>query len=88
MAERERGPTRDPPQPMLTDLGLNIGDDVSLMHVADDTGDVPHRPNVHMTDVPRECSVAPELRQRIIVVQIHGWDFTLGHSSQMNWPWG
>jgi len=87
VAERERGPTRDPPQPMLTDLGLIIGDDVSLMHVADDTGDVPHRPNVHMTDVPRECSVVSELRQRI-VVQIHGWDFTLGHSSQMNWLCG
>jgi hypothetical protein len=60
VAERERGPTRDPPQPMLTDLGLNIGDDVSLMHVADDTGDVPYRPNVYVNDVPRDDSGAPE----------------------------
>ena len=67
--------------------GLNVGIDVSLMHVADDTGDVPHRPNVPTTDVPREYSVAPELRQRI-VVQSHGWDFALGYSSQKNWPWG
>ena len=53
VVEQERGPTRDPPQPASIDLGLNIGNDVSLMHVADDTGDVPHRPNVPTTDVPR-----------------------------------
>ena len=88
MVEQECVPTRDPPQPASIDLGLNIGNDVSLMHVADDTGDMSHRPNAHhTTDAPREYSVAPELRQRI-VVQSHGWDFAPGHSSQKNWPWG
>ena len=87
MVEQECGPTRDPPQPASINMGLNVGNEVSLRHVADDTGDVPHRPNVPTTDVPREVSVAPELRQRI-VVQIHGRDFALGHSSQKNWPWG
>ena len=53
------------------DMGLNVGNEVSLMHVADDTGDVLHRPNVPTTDVLREVSVASELRQRI-VIQIHG----------------
>jgi len=67
--------------------GLNVGNDVSLMHVADDKGDMPHRPNVPTTDVSREYSVAPELRQRI-VVQSHGRDFAFGHRSQKNWPWG
>ena len=38
-------PTRDPSQPASIDMGLNVGNEVSLMHVADDTGDVPHRPN-------------------------------------------
>ena len=87
MVVQERGPTRDPPQPASIDMGLNVGKEVSLMHIANDTGDVPHRPNVPTTDVPREYSVAPELRQRI-VVQSHGWDFALGYSSQKNWPWG
>ena len=40
------GPTRDPSQPASIDMGLNVGNEVSLMHVADDTGDVLHRPNV------------------------------------------
>ena len=33
---------------------------------ADDTGDTTHRPNVYLTDVPRDDSVAPE-RERIVV---------------------
>ena len=34
------------------------------MRVADDTGDVPNRPNVCVTDVPRDDSVASERRGR------------------------
>ena len=83
MVEQECGPTRDPPQPASIDLGLNVGNEVSLMHVADDTGDAPHRPNVHMTDV-----IMWQLSWQRLVVQIHGWDFVLGYSSQKNWPWG
>ena len=49
-------------------MGLQIGNGVSL-DAADDAGDVPHRRNVRVSDVP--CD---ELRQRI-VVQIHGRDF-------------
>ena len=57
-------------------MGLNIGNEVSLMHVADDTtGDVPHRLNVHMTDVPREYSVAPEPNsERLRLSLQNGWD--------------
>ena len=45
VVEQESVPTRDPPQPASIDIGLHVGNDVSLLHVADDTGDVPHRPN-------------------------------------------
>ena len=38
------------------DMGLH---GVSL-DAADDTGDAPHRPDVYVTDVPRDDSVAPE----------------------------
>ena len=54
VVEQECGPTRDPPQPASIDMGLHIGNEGSLMYAADDAGDVPHRPNVHMTDLPRE----------------------------------
>ncbi len=64
MVEQEWGPTRDPPQPASIDMGLNVGNEVSLRHVADDTGDVPNRLNVYVTDVPRDDSVAPERRNR------------------------
>jgi hypothetical protein len=47
---------RGPPLPVSIDMGLLIGNGVS----ADDTGDAPHRPNVYVTDVPRDDSVAPE----------------------------
>ena len=88
MVVQECGPTRDPPQPTSIGMGLHIGNEVSLMHAADDTGDVPNRPNVHnMIDAFHEHSMGPELRQRI-VVQIHGRDSALGYSSQKNWPWG
>ena len=83
MVEQECGSTRDPPQPASIDMGLNVGNEVSLMHVADDTGDAPHRPKVHMTDVIEWC-----LSWQCLVVQIHGRDFVLRYSSQKNWPWG
>ena len=54
-------------------MGLHIGNGVSL-DAADDAGDVPHRRNVRVSDVPCDGRTAPELRQRI-VVQIHGRDF-------------
>ena len=56
VVEQECGPTRDPPQPVLIDIGLHIGNGVSP-DAADDTGD---RRNVYVTDVPRDDSVAPE----------------------------
>ena len=65
VVEQERGPTRDPPQPASIDMGLNVGNEVSLMHVADDTGDAPHRPKVHMTDV-----IVWRLSWQCLVVQI------------------
>jgi hypothetical protein len=70
---QERGPTRDPPQPASIDMGLNVGNEVSLMHVADDTGDALHRPEVHLTD-----AIVWRLIWQCLVVQIHGWDFVLG----------
>jgi hypothetical protein len=56
---QECGPTRDPPQPASIDMGLHVGNSVSP-DAADDTGDAPNRPNVYVTDVPRDNSVAPE----------------------------
>jgi hypothetical protein len=41
-------------------MGLHIGNGVSLYAVGDTEDDVPHRPNVYITDVPSDCSVAPE----------------------------
>ena len=40
-------------------MGLHIGNGVSL-YAADDTEDVPHRPNAYVTDVPRDGRVVPE----------------------------
>ena len=44
VVEQECVPTRDPPQPASIDIGLHVGNDVSLMHVADDTTP-PERPH-------------------------------------------
>ena len=41
------------------DIGLLIEHGVSP-DAADDTGDEPHRPNVYVTDVLRDDSLAPE----------------------------
>ena len=59
MVEQECGPTRDPPQPASIDMGLHIGNGVSL-DAADDAGDVPHRRNVRVSDVPCDGRTAPE----------------------------
>ena len=81
VVERECGPTRDPPRPVSIDMGPHIcnggGPDA-----ADDTEEEPHRLGVYGTDAPRDDSVASERKHRI-VVQIHGHDYALGHSSQL-----
>ena len=59
VVERERGPTREPPQPVSIDMGLLIGNGVSP-DAADDKGDAPQRQNAYVTGVPRDDSVAPE----------------------------
>ena len=59
VVERERGPTRESPQPVSIDMGLLIGNGVSP-DAANDTGDAPHRQNAYVTGVPRDDSVAPE----------------------------
>ena len=56
-----------------------------LIVPADGTKNVPHRSNVYVTDVPRNDSVAPEKRQ-CLVVQLHGQNAALGHSSQPKVP--
>ena len=48
-------------RPSTTDMGLHVGNGVSL-DAADDTGDAPHRPTVSVTNVPRDNIVAPERR--------------------------
>ena len=40
-------------------MGRLIGNGVSP-YAADDTGNAPHRPNVYVTDVPRDDKVAPD----------------------------
>ena len=57
MVDQECGPARNPPHSASIDTRLHIGNSVNLMHAADDTGDVSHRPNVYVTDVPRDYSV-------------------------------
>jgi hypothetical protein len=59
VVEQECSPMRDPPQPASIDMGLHA-ETVSARDAADDTGDTPHRPNVYVTDDPRDVSVAPE----------------------------
>ena len=80
MVERERGPMRDPPQPVSIDMGpyniLNGGGP----DAADDTEEELHRLCVYKKDPPRDKGL-PERKNRI-VVQIHGHDYSLGHSSQ------
>ena len=44
---------------MSINMGLLIGNGVSP-DATDDTGNAPHRPNVFVTDVPRDDSGAPE----------------------------
>ena len=79
MAERERGPSRDPPQPVLTDLGPPYSNGGSP-DAASDTKEELHRQGVYKTDPQRDESAAPDRKNRI-VVQIHGHDYALGHSS-------
>ena len=78
--ERERGPTQDPPQPVSIDMGPHTFNGGSP-DAAHDTKDELHRLGAYETDPPRDKSVAPERKSRI-VVQIHGHDYALGHSSQ------
>ena len=47
-------------------------------NAADDAEEVPHRPNIYVTDVSRGDSVAPDEHRKRIVVQVHGRDFALG----------
>jgi hypothetical protein len=47
---------------------------------ADDTEEELYRLSVYETDPPCDKSVTPERKDRI-VVQIHGHDYALGHSS-------
>jgi hypothetical protein len=79
MAERERGPTRDPPQPVLTDMGPP-GSNGDCPDAADATEEELNRMSGYETDPPRDESATPERKNRI-VVQIHGHDYALGHSS-------
>ena len=53
MAERERGPTRDPPQPMLTDMGPPSSNGGGP-DATDDTEEELHRLSVYEKDPPRE----------------------------------
>ena len=81
MAERERGPTRDPPQPVLTDMGPPSSNGGGPDAADDNTEEESHQLSVYDTDPPHDNNATPERRHRI-VVQIHGHDFALGHSSQ------
>ena len=76
MTERERGPTRDSPQPMLTEMGPRTSNGGGP-DAADDTEEELHRLSVYETDPPREEDATPECRKRI-VVQIHGQEYALG----------
>ena len=48
---------------MSIDMGPRIGNGGGP-NAAGDMKDVPHHPNVRVTDVPRDDSVAPERRNR------------------------
>ena len=81
VVEQERSPTRDPPQSVSSNMSPRIGNGGGLLNAANDTEDVPHRPDVCVTDAPREDSGAREQRQRL-VVQVHRQYFAPRHSSQ------
>ena len=66
-------------QPALTDMGPPTSNGGGP-DAADDTERELHRLSVYETDPPRDESAAPERRNRM-VVQIHGHDYALGHSS-------
>jgi hypothetical protein len=81
VVEQERSPTRDPPQSVSSSRSLRTGDGGGPRNAPVDAEDVPHRPDVCVTDAPGDEREAREQRQRL-VVQVHGIDFALGHSSQ------
>jgi hypothetical protein len=59
----------------------NVSQQQSCVGVAQcGAGGALHRPNVYITDFPRDDSVAPEQLQRL-VVQRHEQDDALGYSS-------
>ena len=70
MAERERGPTRDPPQSVSSSRSPRIGNGGGLLNDANDTEDVPHRPDACVTDAPGDEREARDQRQSIVVVRI------------------
>ena len=80
MVERERGPTRESPQPVSIDMGPHTYNGGGPDAVAD-TEEELHRLGVYETDPTRDRSAAPGRKNRI-VVQIHGHDYALGQSSQ------
>jgi hypothetical protein len=79
VAERERGPTRDPPQPVLTDMRPPYSKGGGP-NAVDDTEEESHRQSVYEIDPPRDKRATPERKNRT-VVQIQGHDYALGHSS-------
>ena len=82
VVEQERSPTRDPPQSVSSSSrSPRTGDGGGPRNAPVDAEDVPHRPDVYVTDAPGDEREAREQRQRL-VVQVHGLDFALGHSSQ------
>jgi hypothetical protein len=62
-------------------MSPRIGNGGGQLNAANDTEDVPHRPDVCVTDAPRDEREAREQRQRL-VVKVHGQDFAPRHSSQ------
>ena len=80
MAEQESDHTQNSTVPALTDMGPPISNRDGPDN-ADNTEDESCRLSVYGTDHPHDNDATPERRHRI-VVQIHGHDFALGHSSQ------
>jgi hypothetical protein len=70
VVERERGPTRESPQPVSIDMGPHTYNGGGPDAVADMEEEL-HRLGVYETDPTRDRSAAPERKNRI-VVQIHG----------------
>jgi hypothetical protein len=63
-------------------MSPRIGNGGGLLNAANDTEDVPHRPNIcDERATPRDEREAREQRQRL-VVQVYGQDFAPRHSSQ------